>query len=294
MLLPFSQGERSGLSEQFPALAFDAPEALMESTGTQPDRRGLVELVLAGGFPLAVARPVAQRHRWFDQYVTQVLDADVRVLADVHLRSKLREFLLRLVAQTAQPLNVASAAASVGIAKSTGETYVELLESVFLLRRVPAFGQTLSARVAKRPKLHVVDSGVAGHLLGLSAERLLRADPSAQQQYGHLLETFVVAELAKQLSFMDDSPGLRHFRDHEGHEVDVVLERRDGDVVGVEVKTSPRVRPQDLAGLRYLRDKLGSRFRAGFLFAPVERAYRSGEDRVWVLPLAHLWRHGGP
>ncbi|MEV6100867.1 DUF4143 domain-containing protein [Nocardia sp. NPDC051981] len=77
--------------------------------------------------------------------------------------------------------------------KSSAENYLRLLEAVFLVHRLPAWGTALGSRIARQPKLHVVDSGVAAWLLGLTPAKIAMADPAVLTQYGHLTETFAVA-----------------------------------------------------------------------------------------------------
>lgn len=175
------------------------------------------------------------------------------------------------------------------MARSTAESYLALLQAVFLVHTLPAYGTTLNARMTRRPKVYVLDSGIAGRSLGLDPGRVMGTDPTVQQQFGHVLETFVVGEVLKQVGVAPDPPGVYHYRDHEGRECDVVLQRRDGAVVVIEVKASGRVRSQDLRSLAYLRDKLGTRFRQGIVLTLGQQAYRTAEDRIVVAPVDRLW-----
>ena len=117
--------------------------------------------------------------------------------------------------------------------------------------------------MAGKPKVHVVDSGVAARLLRLTPERLARLDPASLTEFGHILETFVVVELLKQASWLDGIAGFGHWRTHDGDEVDLVVERDDGSVVAFEVKAGSRVAPEDLRPLRKLREAAGDAFVAG-------------------------------
>lgn len=107
-------------------------------------------------------------------------------------------------------------------------------------------------------------------------------------EFGHLLETFVYGEVASQASWIDGAPRLGHFRTNRGHEVDLVLERRDGGVIGIEVKASGQIRDDDLTGLRELRSLLGDQFVQGLAlyFGPYSH---QAEDRIAVLPVDRLW-----
>lgn len=111
---------------------------------------------------------------------------------------------------------------------------------MFIVQRVPAYGKNSAKRlVMQMPKLHFIDTGLACHLLGLRTE----AQALASQFYGSLLETLVYMELYKQNSWAAENVTLLHFRDNQKREVDIVLERSGGGIVGVEVKASAGPRP---------------------------------------------------
>ncbi len=101
-------------------------------------------------------------------------------------------------------------------------------------------------------------------------------------------EAFAAMEIRRQVAWQDNSPRQFHYRDRDGREVDVVLERRDGSVVAVEVKTAASASPADFRGLRHLRDKLGDRFKAGVLLCTGESTVPFG-DRLAAVPLCGLW-----
>jgi predicted AAA+ superfamily ATPase len=136
--------------------------------------------------------------------------------------------------------------------------YLALLEAVFLLHRLPAWGRTLGSRVAGLPKIHLIDSGLASHLVGLTARRLAGRQAAVLTEFGHALETFVVNEVLRQADWLGERVITGHFRTHDQVDVDLVMESYDGRTAGIEVKASSRVTRQDLRGLQMLRDKLGS------------------------------------
>jgi hypothetical protein len=104
-----------------------------------------------------------------------------------------------------------------------------------------------------------------------------------------MLETFVVGELRKQISWTDPQTTLHHFRTATGLEVDVILEQADGTVAAIEVKASATVGASDFAALLALRDQLGARFRAGIVLYLGDQIIPFG-DHLWLVPLPMLWR----
>ncbi len=145
--------------------------------------------------------------------------------------------------------------------QSTLKRYMALLEAAFLIRRIPPWSGNLSKRLVKSPKLFLTDTGLAAYLMGVNRAGF----ESNRTVYGQILENFVVMELMKQVAWSEVSPGINHFRSHTGLEVDMVLERRDGTCVGIEVKASETIGPGDFKGLRALADLLGPKFVRGVI-----------------------------
>lgn len=287
-VLPFSQGEMSAHSEGFLETALSNPESLVSPVQSSTTRADYIDRLCTGGMPLAVGRSPAGRRRWFDDYVRMSLERDIRDLTNVRHGELLRALLRRLAGQTAQVLNMAKAGSAVGLKAATTETYTKLLEALFLIRRLPAWGRTLRARAVASPKVHVLDSGLAARLMGMTPERLAGPDPAARVEFGHLFETFVVGELLKQASWTDDIASVGHWRTHDRQEADLVVERVDGSVVALEVKAAARVEGRDASGLRALRETLGDGFLAGFVVCTGEMSYRL-DDRIYVVPADRIW-----
>lgn len=287
---PLSQGELDEAHEDFLDYALRNPEALVTGRVSTTTRDEYIARVCAGGFPLAIIASDRGRQRWFDDYITLTLERDVRELSKLRQGPQLANLLQRLAGQSAQVLNIKTAAESIGLATTTAENYAALLEKVFLISRLEAWGRTLSARSAGLPKVHVVDSGVAARLLRLTPTKLAARDPASLTEFGHLLESFAVGEIVKQVSWSDEVAGVGHWRTYDNNEVDLVVERSDGGVVGFEMKTGDSVPSGELRSLRQLRDKLGASFVAGFVLYLGKRSY-TPEDRLHVVPLDHLWTH---
>jgi uncharacterized protein len=285
-LWPFSAGELYGRRERFVdrVLAGDPP---MDWSPSQP-APDYLGLACQGGFPVVVSRTSPRsRARWFDGYVTTITQRDVLDVTRVRRAPDLLRVLRLAAARTSAVLNVTGLAQDAGgFPVSTTTEYLALLESVYLLHRVPAWSTNLTSKVARHPKLHVSDSGLCAHLLGLDAAGARERSAAAA---GPLLETYVVNEIKKQLGWADERPEMFHFRDRNGTEVDIVLETRDGRVAAIEVKAGTRVDAPDLRGLELLRDRLGGKFLMGIvLYTGSFMQKRS--DRLFALPMEALWR----
>jgi hypothetical protein len=240
--------------------------------------------------PVALRRPPGRsRSRWFANYVDLVVDKDVMDISRVRQREMLPRLLGQLAARSGQVLNMAAAGGAIGLDRSTAENYTKLLEAVFLIYRLPTWGTTLGSRIVKHPKVHMVDSGVMAWLQNLTPQKIAQAAPASLTEYGHLLETFAVGEILKQVSWSDAPVATGYFRTEAGDEVDLVLERDDGQVIAFEIKAGTRVNGEDLRGLRLLKDRLGPRLQEAIVLYTGEFAYQH-DGWISVLPLSELWR----
>ena len=255
---------------------------------TRPSARlasQLAERIAAGGYPAALARPSARRRAtWYRDYLEALVQRDVRDLARISSLDALPRLLSLAAAQTARLLNVTDLAAPFQLSRPTIRDYVTLLERVFLLETLPPWHSNRLSRLVKTPKLHMGDSGLACALLGVDAVALAADRPL----FGQLLETFVFQELRRQASWRDEPISFFHFRDKDGAEVDIVLERGARELVGVEVKASATVTAADFRGMRKLREAAGKRFIAGVVLYDGEITASFG-DGLFAIPLRALW-----
>ena len=289
VIWPLSQGELGGVRENLlEVLSGDVGAVVQAVPASATTRSEYVDRVCSGGMPLALRRSGAARSRWFDDFVRASVERDAVELSKIRERQALADLLGYVAGQTGQLLNVTAAAEKIGVSRPTAEAHVRLLEDLFLIVRLPAWGKTLRSRVNAKPKVHVVDSGLAARLLRLTPDRLTGIDPTSLTDFGHLLETFVVGELRKQASWLDEPVALGHWRTSDGAEVDLVVEYDDGRVVAFEVKASERAPGKDFRGLAQLRDLLGARFIGGIVLPTGSRSY-TYEDRLHVMPIDRLW-----
>lgn len=282
-LWPFSQVELENTSHSFVDRAFVEPRSMVRSGSVGRD--AVLDRVCRGGLPEIVARPADRRGAWFDSYVTTIVERVVREVSELERLAEIPRLLRLCATRTAQELNVADVSNALGIPARTGSSYIARLATAFLVQLVPAWSTNLSAKVVKRPKLSLLDTGLAAHLVGATPGSLRSANNGA---LGQLVETFVVNELQRQASSAARPPTLWHFRDRSGAEVDLVLEAPDGTIVGVEIKATSSPSSRDLKGLTFLADRLGSRFVFGFVVCLAPEAQPFG-NRFAAIPIDRLW-----
>jgi predicted AAA+ superfamily ATPase len=122
-------------------------------------------------------------------------------------------------------------------------------------------------------------------ILGWKKEEVFRDGDRS----GKLMETFVYQELAAQVD-LDRNYSLYHYRDYKKHEVDFLVERNDGAMVGIEVKASHSVSKEDFSNQIWFSENIHKRkkpYNALVLY--------SGEDTIsfgpglLAVPTAALW-----
>jgi predicted AAA+ superfamily ATPase len=287
-LWPFSQGEIDAEPDGFvDAVLTLGADLRHESTVSRAD---YAARIVRGGLPEAVSRSDPRRRdRFFDAYVQALIDRDVRQLSDIQHKGELRKLVRLLAARSGTIIASGSLESALGLSRPTIARYMQALDEIFLVKRIPGWSRNLGTRATAAPKLIFVDSGIAAHEVAFDARSLLR--PGAP--FGPLLESFVLSELARQLTWSSQPADLYHYRDHSKFEVDAVLETRHGQAVGIEVKAASTVGSDDFRGLRRLADRLGDDLIAGLVLYTGTSTLPFG-DKLRAIPVSALWQVPAP
>lgn len=194
--------------------------------------------LLRGGFPEVVARP-SSADLWFRSYVQTYLERDVRAVSAIRDLATFRRFLSLLASRCGQLLNRTDLAAPLGVSVPTISEWLSILEVTEQILLVPPFYENFGKRLVKSPKLYFVDSGLAGHLLGITSEAELNRSPFL----GPLFEGFVASEIVKQQLNAGRRKEIYYFRDQQGLEVDLVIPGGDRGLTLIEAKATRTVTP---------------------------------------------------
>lgn len=286
VLLPLSQSELYGSTANWIDAAFAG--RLLNVT-TPVVGQALVEAVLRGGYPEAIARTGARRRSvWARQYLDAIIQRDVRDVASIDKLDQLPIFLRALAQVSGQMSNYTQLGGQVGLDSKTAARYVGVFEQMFLLKRVEVWARNQLKRVIKTPKLQFIDAGLLATLLDLGADEVQRD----RRRFGSVLETFVYGELLKHSSTAEGDYRLLYYRDVDMFEVDIVIENASGDLIGVEVKATATVKASDLRGLKKFASVAGDKFKMGVLLYDGTESMPLG-DGLWAAPLSTLWGQGG-
>jgi predicted AAA+ superfamily ATPase len=293
-LLPLAGAELSGsagywIDEVFAALAADGKLPRVSAQKAEAHVGAALERrVLSGGFPEALRRTSARRNQWARSYLEGVIQRDVRDIAAVERLDVMPRLILALSQVSGQLCNYTQLGGQLGLDAKTAHRYMTMLETLFLVRRVPAWAASALARVVKTPKVQFLDSGLLASLLQLDEDAVARD----RVAFGHVLECHVYGELLRLASWARQPFSVMMYRDKDQVEVDFVIANGLGAIVGVEVKAATTVRDKDFAGLRRLAAHAGQRFLGGIVLHDGTQTLPMGDVAgrpLWALPLSTLW-----
>lgn len=232
--------------------------------------------------------PDRLRAAWFDSYLDRLLTRDVYDVSRGLSSDRLSAVLRLVAANQGGELVPTRLADALSIPKSTINTYLAALATLYLTNDLPPWGANLTKREIGRHKVAVADCGLAARLARLRATAL--ESLTAATALGAQLEAFVAGELTKQRGWSAEEHDLYHFRDRNGLEVDLVIEYGDGRVFLIEVKASSTYRSDHVRGIRQLADRLGDRFIGGAVLGLSTEPLQLAQG-IWGLPLSTLWEH---
>ncbi len=281
-LYPFSQAEIEKSHHNFADMIFDQ-RATFNPASENPKR--LLQRIVFGGYPEALQRANdRRRNAWFRSYLTTILQRDVRELSAISDVLGMERLLRLCAARNASILNETALGSEIGLSRKIVGRYLGLLEQLFLLSRLPAYARERGRRVTKAAKVHLNDVGLAAYLYGADVHNLSQN----RNMLGGLLETLVVNEIRSQASWSNAQPELYHYREYEGLEIDIVLEKRDGTIAAIEVKATTSPGAKDFQSLRRFAELTGDKFQRGVLLYGGSTPLAFGEKLV-ALPTSALW-----
>ena len=275
-LWPMTRREQQGLGrgglweELLNARDEDWPDLIAAESAEPEDWRALAR---RGGFPSPALqlKPGRERAVWFDGYVRTYLERDLQGLSSISALPDFRRVMRAACLRLGQLLNQAELGRDVALPQPTVHRYLNLLETSYLLVRLPAYAVNRTKRLIKSPKVYWGDTGVALHLAQEARPR------------GPHLENLVLNDLVAWRDTRLDGAEVFYWRTTIGEEVDFVIEAGDR-LLPIEVKATTRPRLRDAAHLRTFRAEYGERARSGLLL-------HGGDLLDWVAPdvLAAPW-----
>lgn len=281
-LLPLSRSEILGSKSKFLDNAFSGIQPTVETTMLGDE---LIETVLEGGYPEAITRKRwARKQDWYHSYIDAIVQRDVRDVAQIDQLAIMPKLLNMLAEHSGQLVNYSGIGSAVNLNHVTTQKYLRVFESLFIVQTLQPWFTNKLKRLTKSPKLHFLDAGLLAALRGISPETVRKN----KMPFGAILETFVFSELQKVATWSERRCSFSHFRDKDKNEVDIVIENRRGEIIGIEVKSSATVSSDDFSGMRKLAEACGDRFVQGIVLYDHDQVVPFA-DNMFAAPLSSLW-----
>lgn len=275
-LWPMTGREQQGLGRcgVWEELLLAGDEAWLDLLAAQPDLpQDWRALAVRGGFPTPAVHLRSARDRtvWFDGYVRTYLERDLQELSSIAALPDFRRLMRAACLRLGQLLNQTELGRDVALPQPTVHRYLNLLETSYMLVRVPAYAVNRTKRLIKSPKLYWADTGVALHL------------SDGVEPGGAHLENLVLHDLLAWRDARLERAEILYWRTTIGEEVDFVIETA-GRLLPVEVKATGHPRLSDAVHLRTFQAEYGDEARTGLLL-------HTGSTLEWLTPrvLAAPW-----
>ncbi len=251
----------------------------------------LEETLLAGTYPRIFDRGLEPAD-WFRSYVATYLERDVRSINNVGDLTTFQRFVELCAGRTAQLVNYSSLAGDCGVSQPTAKAWLSILETSFLVFRLPAFHANIRKRLVKMPKLHFYDTGLVCWLLGIRTPGQLRSHPLR----GAIFETWVASEIMKHRTNRGGLRGLGFYRDRNGAEVDLIIEQPSRRTL-VEAKSTETAASNLFAGAQRVQRHLDRSERPDSLVVVYGGDQLQHRTSGWLVPWSGLheadfWKEG--
>lgn len=280
-LRTLSQGEILGNAPVFIKNLF---ENKIPETIKGYDKRKILEIAFHGGYPEPLRlNSFRQRKSWFKDYVDTLIFKDLRDISKIKGISIFRELVNILAAWSSKFLDIPNLCGKLSISRATFDGYLNALEMLYLTERVPCWSKTDYARVGRKDKFFMSDTGLMTSLLNWNIdETILNPD-----RLGKIIESFVYHELAIQSEIYGAK--IYHYRDRENREIDFILESEDEQIACIEVKAGATVSKSDFRHIEWFRDNIAkSQDIITIILYAGEHTVSFGNGLIAV-PLAALW-----
>lgn len=283
-LHPFAEVEKESKPGRF-LQTWLAGELTVELIGSRsPSPSELPGRLVSGGYPEANRRNPMRARQWLRQYLASIIERDIHDVARIKDGESLGKLLELLSHRTASLLNVSELSKVSGNTRRTIEHHLSILEKLFLVRQLPAWHRNATKRLAKSPKIHLCDSGLAAMLSGLTADQWL----GERGRFGHLLESFILQQLIALAGWTDPDLRFWHYRDKDQVEVDLILSRT-GKIWAAEIKSARTVSDSDTKGLQRLAAIEGKNFQSGIVFYDGDSVLPLCNGAFLAVPISKLW-----
>lgn len=271
-------GELNGNTPTFFSKAFNED---FDSFYPNFSRRDIIHAAFCGGYPEIINYTSSDRVEWLETYLTDLLEKDVRDVTEIRKHSELRSVALWLLAHSSQFFAIEELAAKAGISKATAQNYMESIKALYLFDNLSAWSKSDYDMIGKREKWIATDSALVANILGWDENEVYMDE----NRNGKLVETWVYQQLAS-IAEAEGGYTISHYRDNRKREIDFMIERKDGALLGVEVKAG-QASLEDFKHLKWFAKNLAKSQFIGLVLYSGDKTLRFGEG-LYAVPMSAL------
>ena len=207
----------------------------------------LNEFVFKGCYPRIYDEDVAPA-KLHEYYIRGYIERDVRQVKNIFDLHQFQIFLQLCAGRIGQILNITSLSNDSGIDQKTVKSWLSILEATHIIFLLNPYYKKLGKRLVKSQKIYFIDTGIACSLLTIKNQQEL----SNHFNWGGLVESCIISDLYKQFYNFNQKPSLYFWRNHQGNEIDVILEQAL-TLTPIEIKAGKTVNPDFFKQLLYLK-----------------------------------------
>lgn len=246
------------------------------------DKKKILEIAFLGGYP----EPLSLKYNkdWFLDYIDTLISKDLRDISNIKRISTLKELVKTLAAWSSKFIDIPDLCGKLSISRQTFDSYLNALEFLYLFERVPSWCKTDYARVGKKDKLFLSDTGLMAALLNWKIDEVMINPDRA----GKIIETLVYHELSVQCDLCRAK--IYHYRDRENREIDFIIEAENGQIACVEVKSGTAISKSDFKHIEWFRDNIARNKKIITIILYSGEYTLSFGDGLLAVPLAALWQ----
>lgn len=281
-LYPFSASEYFSSNKNFIKDFYEEDFSI-----SKVKKDALLDVIKNSTFPEIAVNKNINRIKWFDDYLTTIIQRDVKTLSEIRNPEKIITLMSVLSQRPGGIINDSAVSSDVGLDRKTYEKYKASMLNTFMAFEVKPWStaNSFKKRFIKSPKIYFTDTNMLTYIMRRDLDEIAKND---HRVFGHIFENFVATEILKQSSVMPEI-NFYHFRTTQGKEVDFVIEKNNGDIIGIETKIASSVRSGDIKGLLELKSLTGEKFRKGILLYTGDEIMPLAEN-IWAVPVDKLWQ----
>lgn len=280
-LYPLSASEYKKINVNFIEKLYSQKLEYCKLTNTD----NLLNIIKNSTYPEIALNQKIDRIKWLDDYLSTILQRDVRNIADIKNPEKIITLLSFLATRVGGLLNNSSIMKEIGLDNKTYDKYKALSMNTFLTFEVKSWTPVtkINKKFTKSSKLYFTDINMLCYILRDSLESVYENN---KEIFGSIFENFIATEIIKNIDINMD---LSYFKTTDNKEVDFVLENNRGEILAIEVKTAKTVTDKDTNALQELQKITKSKFKKGIVFYTGNEIVPMKKD-IWAVPVNYIWQ----